>query len=203
MGLTNRGNKQYNFAVLRETNMAAELAEIGFVDANPDAGYVSNATHRDTCARYHLYAIQNHLGIGTYTPGSTPTLPTYTLDNSGAGFTVVGAWSTGTSSADKYGADYRFKSTAAISEPAKWAINVGVAGTYRIQAWWPAGANRSTAAPYILPNAANPKVNQQVNGGVWNTLGSVALGTGTQTTQLSCWAATGFIVVADAVRYTP
>lgn len=202
-GLLNRGNKQYNFAVLRETNMPADLAELGFIDANPDAGYVSNATHREKCARYHLYAIQNHMGIATYTPGSTPTLPTYTLDNNQAGFSVVGSWATGTSSADKYGTDYRFKSTAAVSEPASWAISVGVAGTYRVQAWWPAGSNRSTGAPYILPDNSNPKVNQQINGGKWNTLGTVALGTGTRTTKLSCWAASGYIVVADAVRYTP
>lgn len=133
-------------------------------------------------------------------PGlNDPTSVTYTIDNSNAGFSVVGTWATGSSSADKYGADYRYKSTTAVSEPASFSASV-VSGTYNIYAWWPQGTNRSTAAPYILPNAANVKVNQQINGGKWNLLGSAAL-SGTATTKLSCWASTGFIVVADAVRY--
>jgi N-acetylmuramoyl-L-alanine amidase len=202
-GLVNRGNKQADFAVLRETAMPATLVELGFIDASPDYQFVGNATQRDKAAKYALYALQNHYGITAYTPGTAPVLPTLTLDNNQAGFSVVGAWSTGTSAADKYGADYRFRSTAAVSEPASWAIGVGTAGTYRVQAWWPAGTNRSTTAPYVLPNNATVNVNQQANGGVWNTLGTVALGTGTQTTKLSCWTGAGFIVVADAVRYTP
>jgi hypothetical protein len=42
--------------------------------------------------------------------------------------------------------------------------------------------------------------NQQVNGGSWQLLGSWSMG-GTQTVKLSCWTSTGFIVVADAVRW--
>jgi hypothetical protein len=136
-------------------------------------------------------------------PPPPPPLPTYTLDNNQAGFSVIGTWSTGSSAADKYGADYRFKSTAPVSEPAQWSINVGTAGSYRIQAWWPAGTNRDPGAPFILPNNASVQVNQQINGGKWNVLGTVSLGTGAQVTKLSCWSTTGYVVVADAVRYGP
>lgn len=203
-GLTNRGNKTYDFYVCKYTNMPATLSELGFIDTcSIDANYVGNATRQDSAALAHLYGLQVHLGIPAYKPGSTPSLPTYTLDNSSAGFSVTGTWATGSSSADKYGADYRYRSTAAVSEPAQWSINVGVAGTYRIQAWWPAGTNRSTAAPYITPGGASPKVNQQINGGKWNVLATESLGTGARITKLSCWAATGFVVVADAVRYGP
>jgi hypothetical protein len=54
-----------------------------------------------------------------------------------------------------------------------------------------------------MPNGTNVYVNQQVNGGMWNVLGSVSLGTGARITTLSCWATTGFVSVADAIRYGP
>lgn len=198
-GLTNRGNKTANFHVLRESNMPAELAELGFIDTAGDRNYLGNATHQNTMGRAHLYAIQTHYGLSAYTPGSSPSLPTYVDDTP----SVSSNWAVATSASDKYGSNYYYRSTTPVSDPASWTMNVGTAGTYRIQAWWPAGTNRSTAAPYILPNSATVNVNQQANGGKWNTLGTISLGTGNRTTQLSCWAASGYVVIADAVRYTP
>src|SRR5687768_1260737 len=64
-----------------------------------------------------------------------------TVDNTSAGFSVVGTWATASSSTDKYGADYRYHSTAAVSEPATWTA--GVSGTKSVYAWWPQGSNRS------------------------------------------------------------
>ncbi len=197
-GLPNRGNKTANFHVLRETNMPATLAELGFVDTAADRVYLGNSTHQNTLGKYHMYALQNHYGITAYTPGTT-SLPTY-VDGSPV---VSATWATGTSASDKYGTDYKWRSTDAVSDPATFTMNVGVAGSYKVQAWWPAGTNRSPTAPYILPNGNVVNVNQQANGGKWNTLGTVSLGTGNRTTQLSCWTGSGFIVVADAVRYTP
>ncbi len=133
--------------------------------------------------------------VGASAPPPPPAVPTYTLDNA----TASASWSVGSSAADKYGADYRFRSTAAISDAASWSASV-VAATYNVQAWWSVGTNRSTAAPYKVPNGTTVAKNQQVSGGSWQQLGSYAL-SGTATTQLSCWAPTGYIVVADAVRY--
>lgn len=110
-------------------------------------------------------------------------------------------WSTGTSAGDKYGADYRFRTTAALSDSAEWSAAVATA-TYKVQAWWTAGTNRASSAPYIVPSGATVHVNQQGGGGAWNTLGTYSL-SGTPVTKLSCWTTTGYVVVADAVRYTP
>lgn len=133
---------------------------------------------------------------GTTTP---PPLPTYTNDSPACSAN----WATGTSATDKYGANYRYKSTAAVSDAASFAITVGTAGTYKIYAWWPAGTNRSATTPYILPDNATVNVNQQVNGGKFNLLGTKSLSTGTKTTKVSCWTTTGYVVMADAVRYAP
>jgi len=198
-GLTNRGNKTANFYVLKYTNAPAELAELGFIDnCSIDANYVGNSTQQDKAAKYMLYAIQNHYGITAYTPGTGVTI---IVDNTSGGFSASSNWATGTSSSDKYGSSYRWRSTQAVSDTAKFTANLPSSGTYTVYAWWPQGSNRSPAAPYILPNGTNIKVNQQVNGGKWNRLGSASLGSGNRTTQLSCWAASGYVVVADAVKY--
>ena len=43
-------------------------------------------------------------------------------------------------------------------------------------------------------------VNQQANGGKWNTLGTYSFTAGWNKVQLSRWTTTGFQVVADAVQ---
>jgi len=110
-------------------------------------------------------------------------------------------WSTGTGATDKYGADYRFRPTAPVSDAAVWSINVPTAGSYDIFAWWPQGTNRSQTAGYHLPNGTVVTKNQQINGGSWQLLGTQSLAAGIRETKLSCWTTTGFVVMADAVRY--
>lgn len=122
------------------------------------------------------------------------------VDNSDAGFTASANWSTGTSSTDKYGADYRFRSTAAVSNQAVWTFNIPTADTYEVYAWWPQGTNRSPAAPYSVNGSAGIPKNQQTNGGTWNSLGQFSMAAGSNNVKLSCWAASGYVVVADAVR---
>lgn len=123
------------------------------------------------------------------------------VDNNSSGFAASTNWSTGTSAADKYGADYRFRTTAAVSDAAVWNATPTVSGSYRIDAWWSQGSNRSASAPYILPGNVTVNKNQQTNGGKWNTLGTVSLTANVNAqTKLSCWTTTGFVVMADAIR---
>ena|GEM_PF-1091452 len=122
------------------------------------------------------------------------------VDNSSAGFTASANWSTGTSSADKYGADYRWRSTAAVSDQAVWAFTIPTADTYEVYAWWSQGTNRSSAAPYSVNGSAGIPRNQQQNGGQWNSLGTFSMAAGSNNVKLSCWAPAGYVVVADAVR---
>jgi hypothetical protein len=70
--------------------------------------------------------------------------------------------------------------------------------------WWPAGSNRYPAT--LVGVALNSgirtaTVNQQINGGQWNVLGSVYLPAGANTTfGLSNAGANGWVVIADALR---
>jgi hypothetical protein len=123
------------------------------------------------------------------------------VDNPSA--TFVGTWATGTSATDKLGTDYRYHSTAPVSEPATWATTLNTTATWNVRAWWAAGSNRSASAPYIVSHGAGTTTvnkNQQANGGSWQLLGSWSMG-GAQDVQLSCWAATGYVVIADGIRW--
>ncbi len=125
------------------------------------------------------------------------------IDNSDSGFTASGNWSTGTSAADKYGTNYRFRQTASASDAAKWTFDIPAAGNYEFFAWWTQGANRSISAPYILPDSTVVSKNQQANGGSWQSLGTVNLSAGSKDVQLSCWTSNGTIVIGDAVKMVP
>jgi hypothetical protein len=125
------------------------------------------------------------------------------VDNSSANFSVTGSWATGTSAADKYGADYRYHSTAAVSEPAEWTANLS-SGSHTVYVWYPEGGNRSTSAPYIIQISGGSHteyVNQQITGGQWVNQGTYTMAAGVNYIKLSCWTGTGFVVVADAVKW--
>jgi hypothetical protein len=124
------------------------------------------------------------------------------IDNVDAGFSASANWATGTYAPDRYGANYRFRSTAAISDMASWNFNLPTADNYEVYAWWSEGTNRSPAAPYrIYYNGGNQavSVNQQADGGQWNSLGTWNFLAGSNSVKLSCWAPSGYVVIADAV----
>ena len=199
MGTVNRGVKVNSFYVLIHTNMAAILGEVAFMDTQADNDKLSSPTYRQEAARAYLHGTQAHYGMTPHDPVSE-----IVVDNTSAAFSVTGSWSTGTSSTDKYGSDYRYHSTQAVSEPATWAPSLS-SGNYAVYAWWPQGSNRCASAPYIVHyngGSATIYENQQANGGKWNLLGTWSFANGNNV-QLSCWQATGYVVMADAIKFVP
>lgn len=69
-GLTNRGNKTANFAVLRDTAAPAVLHELAFITNPTDAAKLGSATERQKAAVAHLRAIQRHYNLAPYVPGN-------------------------------------------------------------------------------------------------------------------------------------
>jgi MYXO-CTERM domain-containing protein len=67
-GLTNRGNKVANFAVLRDTAAPAILHELAFITNATDVLKLGSATERQKAAVAHLRAIQRHFGITPFVP---------------------------------------------------------------------------------------------------------------------------------------
>lgn len=125
----------------------------------------------------------------------------YRVDTS-AGWTssasVSGYWNTG----------YWVAPTSPVSDPARFQFLAETDVCYRVDAWWSAAADRSTAAPWIAYDASGAEVGRAVvdqtgRGAQWNTLGTWAFTPGWNQVDLSRWAPTGAVVVADAVRLTP
>ena len=111
---------------------------------------------------------------------------------------VSGYWNTG----------YWVAPTAAVSDPARFQFLASTPGCYTVDAWWTAAADRSTAAPWIAYDATGAEVgravvDQSTRGSQWNTLGTWGFTTGWNQVDLSRWASSGAVVVADAVRLTP
>ncbi|MDH7482105.1 MAG: N-acetylmuramoyl-L-alanine amidase [Armatimonadota bacterium] len=190
----------YNLYVLSHTpDMNSVLIEGLFHTNYEDCQLLKTSNGRN------LYAEGLYVGVCQqygYDPYPSPDI---IIDNTDAGFSCSANWATGTMATDKYGTNYRYRSTAATSDPATWTPNIPTAGSWTIYAWWTAGTNRSPNSAYQVyysGGSTNVYVNQQTNGGKWNVLTTQNLGTGTgYPVKKSCWATTGYVVIADAIKW--
>jgi N-acetyl-anhydromuramyl-L-alanine amidase AmpD len=127
-------------------------------------------------------------------------------NNTSQGYIEVSTnWTSSTNVAGYYGTGYYAASTQAISDPATFWFYLSAPATKTIDAWWTSATDRSTTAPFIIWNASGTKlatvnVNQQLNGGKWNALGSWSFPAGWNKVQLSRWTTSGYYVIADAIR---
>lgn len=144
--------------------------------------------------------VNNWVAKSTGTPPPTSVI----VDNSNSGFSASSNWSTGTSAADKYGSNYRFHNTQAVSDLAVWTASLPSSKTYSVYAWWSQGTNRSATAPYMVVHSSGTTTvqkNQQTGGGAWQLLGSWPMNAGSNQVRLSCWTTTGYVVIADAIKW--
>ncbi len=186
------------------------VAVAGTVDINQNYTFSFTCTAPTTPAAYAFdwqmleEGVEWFGGSATATITVTAAAANVIVDNNSSGFSASSSWTAASSSTDKYGADYRYRSTAALSDNGTWTGNLPSTKTYNVSAWWPQGANRSATAAYHVVHAGGTTVvtvNQQANGGKWNSLGSWSMNAGNNDVRLSCWTTTGFIVVADAIRW--
>ena len=103
-------------------------------------------------ADLHTTSQWSAIKAGALNPVQPPPDNSIIIDNPAA--TVVGTWSSGAGSTDKYGADYRFKNGGSGSAYLKFTPSIATAGDFAIYEWHPQGGNRSTGAPYVVPTAA-------------------------------------------------
>ncbi|WAS92650.1 golvesin C-terminal-like domain-containing protein [Nannocystis punicea] len=126
-------------------------------------------------------------------------------DPAKAKITVSANWTSTASTPGFYGSGYWFANTAPVSDGAEFSFYLPAAASKTIDAWWTAGTNRSSAAPFVMFDSAGVKIgtvnaNQQTNGGKWVQLGTFNFKAGWNKVVLSRWAAEGFVVIADAIR---
>jgi uncharacterized lipoprotein YddW (UPF0748 family) len=134
------------------------------------------------------------------------------IDNADAGFSVVGSWSIGSASTDKYGSDYRYAFTTtlliAVNCTATFQPTLPLTTVYNVYAWYPQGTNRATDTQYIIQYAGGTttvNVNQQTGGGDWNLLGAYPFTAGSQgKVKVTNYSQTnGKVAMADALLFSP
>ena len=125
----------------------------------------------------HFFTVISRAGTNTHRSDgwSFSTAGDLILDNTDAAYT--GNWTTGTSSADKFGADYRFAGTVTGGSTASaiYTPLIATPGNYDVHVWHPQGGNRSTNTPVTIfynGGALTTRVNQETGGGSWRLVGS-------------------------------
>src|SRR5690606_9358976 len=80
-GFRDRGKKQANFHVLRETKMSAVLTENGFIDTKKDADFLKSEANLRKIGEAHAVGVAKHFGLKkkTNTKSSQPAQKKGTL----------------------------------------------------------------------------------------------------------------------------
>jgi hypothetical protein len=126
-------------------------------------------------------------------------------DPARAEIVVSANWTSAAATPGYYGTGYWFAETAAISDGAVFKFHLDAAGARTIDAWWTSGTNRSAEAPFVAFDANGNRLgsvtrDERVNGSQWNTLGTWNFSAGWNSIVASRWAASGAVVIADAIR---
>ncbi|HET6456642.1 MAG TPA: family 10 glycosylhydrolase, partial [Armatimonadota bacterium] len=127
------------------------------------------------------------------------------IDNPEAQF--IGTWTTSSLTATRYGDDYRYcYADPANGRTATYQPNIPVTSNgWEVYTWYPSGANRTTAAQFIIHSSAGDDyktINQQENGGYWFYLGTYTMNAGTGNyVRITNLGTDGKLVMADAVRF--
>ena len=133
---------------------------------------------------------------------STPTSEVI-IDNGALGTESTGTWGP-SSGANPYGSTSGSLTT--MTPGATYTFETPIAGGYyTVSLWWTYYASRCTSVPVDIYDGSNllatVEVNQQENGGQWNTIGSYLFQTGTASVVIRSTSST-CSTCADAVRFT-
>lgn len=118
---------------------------------------------------------------------------------------LVGAWTPATTVAGYYGANYLGDGNTGGGKSATFAPSLS-AGNYEVFLRWTANVNRADNVPVDVVHAggtSNFTVNQELNNGVWISLGVFAFNSGTGGSVVIRNTGANGHVIADAVRFIP
>ncbi len=159
---------------------------------------------RQACDGLSLAVFQNQVGFGTLPPA--PPGPGWTIDNRDVNFFHQASdWQVLSPASGAYGTDCLVRSAGNTGIQSRWAAYLPAAGSWRVHAWWVAGADRSANAVYKIthPGGTTPVgVSQRVNGGKWNLLGTFAF-TSSSPAQVTLSQSADGAVVADGIWFEP
>jgi hypothetical protein len=167
----------------------------GAVDANTPAVVTAQYTlNGTTVSDTHNLTIVNS--------GAAPV--EVTVDNLDAGASSTGSWFV-SAGVPPWGTNCM----ASLSSGSTFTFtaNLVPGTTYAVYAWWTGGGNRYTAVPYQIRDGGTlvdtVTVNQFVNGGQWNLLGTYTFTGAAASVTVQAAPNSANSVCADAVRFVP
>ncbi|MBU0479373.1 MAG: family 10 glycosylhydrolase [bacterium] len=135
-----------------------------------------------------------------YAPQETHLL----IDNGDQNFQTYGNWTTCTNGSGYIGPDYLVSTCGSGENRAQWWHFIEVDGYYEVAVRWPAGINSlaEDVSYSIMHNFGvdTVRVNQQIDGGLWNVLGCFYYRAGKVASVLVSNDICQGVVTADAVR---
>ncbi len=205
-----RGLKQADFYVLRNTTMPATLGEASFIDydAEYNESWRFQTNWNDHTGREgYAYArgICEHLGlaIAEYDTGSSGDRDSLIIDDGDPEWSGVGSWAV--SSSGGWNADYHWTATTYQGDYAEYRPRLPREGNWAVYIWYRAGSNRAEDARVIIEGGYDRGeviVNQRENGSRWNYLGTFGFRTTggyVRVTDDGCVASN--VVIADAIKW--
>jgi len=174
------------------------------------SGLSASTTYHYRVKSKNASNLQRASGDFTFVTNPSGTVTDIIVDNRDAAVTVSGSWLTGTSSSDKYDTDYYYKTHLSTKGGyVNFVPTIVKAGNYQVYEWHPAGGNRATDAPHVIQyngGTQTVNVNQAINGGQFNLLGTWNFAAGTAGYIRITDGFTGDLnVMADAIKlvYAP
>jgi PKD repeat protein/N-acetyl-anhydromuramyl-L-alanine amidase AmpD len=183
-----------------------------FTSAANATSYVNTGISASTKYYYRIKAT-NASGSSVYTAEASATtylnncIPPVALDSyvDNVNSAFVGSWTIASSTAGYYGVDYAHDGDALKgTKTATFTPNLPQRGRYEIFVNHTAGANRASNVPFDIYNESGVStvlVNQQINNGVWVSLGTFNLDAGNTHKVVIRTDGTSGVVIADAVRF--
>ena len=142
-----------------------------------------------------IYAAGSH---GKTRP-EPPPLVEVIVDNEDPDFRIFSDGWALVNNNDAYNGTYHFHNPGTPDDWVTFSADLPE-GNYEVYASWVAGANRATDAPYTIPpNRTTVRVNQTINGGRFNLLGTFDTLGGVVIVELT--ADGDGLVIADTVRF--
>src|SRR5262249_8297004 len=97
------------------------------------------------------------------------------VDNATSGrFTASANWRFSSFNSQRFGSDYRYTTPLAISDAAWFKANIPATANYEVFTWFPSSAGYNSSTPFVIATTSGNRVvrvNQQINGGRWVSLG--------------------------------
>ena len=125
------------------------------------------------------------------------------MDNGDSGTSYTGMWYSSTAASGYYGNNYLWGENSATYT---YRIKPAITANYEVFAWWAAYTSRNSNTPYTIVNASGTNtvyVNQQQNGGKWNSLGTFPFQANvTYTITIAAAAGDTLSTCADAIKLT-